>query len=107
MCRSVGISARYVSGYFFTENDALGEEGDSDEVQVRTHAWLEAAVPGVGWVALDPTNRQAVGLRHVKIGHGRDYDDVSPLRGTYAGPAEATLEVSGEMRHLAAAQQQQ
>ena len=51
------------------------------------NVWFEAAVPGVGWLALDPTNRQAVGLRHVKIGHGRDYGDVAPLRGTYAGGA--------------------
>lgn len=107
MCRSVGIPARYVSGYLFTESDATGEDTDLDEVTVQTHAWFEAAVPGVGWLALDPTNRQAVGLRHVKIGHGRDYDDVSPLRGTYSGPPNATLEVSVEMRRLAAAQQQQ
>jgi len=100
MCRSVGIPARYVSGYLFTDDDATGQDVDSDEVQVQTHAWFEAAVPGYGWLALDPTNRQAVGLRHVKIGHGRDYDDVSPLRGTYSGPHTATLEVGVEMRRL-------
>jgi transglutaminase-like putative cysteine protease len=103
LCRSVGIPARYVSGYLFTDDDASGEDVDSDEVSVQTHAWFEVAIPGAGWVALDPTNRQAVGLRHVKIGHGRDYDDVPPLRGTYAGPPNATLEVSVEMRRLAAA----
>ena len=102
MCRSVGIPARYVSGYLFTSRDDTGEDVDGDEVTVQTHAWFEAAVPGVGWLALDPTNRQAVGLRHVKIAHGRDYDDVSPLRGTYSGPKNATLEVSVEMRRLAA-----
>jgi transglutaminase-like putative cysteine protease len=103
MCRSVGIPARYVSGYLFTDKDDTGEDVDGDEVTVQTHAWFEAAIPGVGWLALDPTNRQAVGLRHVKIGHGRDYDDVSPLRGTYSGPRNATLEVSVEMRRLAGA----
>ena len=107
MCRSVGIPARYVSGYLFTDDDAVGEDVESDEVHVQTHAWFEAAVPGVGWLALDPTNRQSVGLRHVKIGHGRDYDDVSPLRGTYSGPPHATLDVSVEMRRLTAVQQQQ
>jgi transglutaminase-like putative cysteine protease len=110
MCRSVGIPARYVSGYLFTNRDDTGDDVDGDEVTVQTHAWFEAAIPGVGWLALDPTNRQAVGLRHVKIAHGRDYDDVSPLRGTYSGPKNATLEVSVEMRRLAAVstfQQQQ
>jgi len=107
MCRSVGIPARYVSGYLFTDDDAGGEDAEGDEVRVQTHAWFEAAVPGVGWLALDPTNRQVVGMRHVKIGHGRDYGDVPPLRGTYSGRPEATLEVSVEMRRLSAAQQQQ
>ena len=81
MCRSVGIPARYVSGYLFTTSDATGEDPDAEAVRVQTHAWFEAAVPGVGWLALDPTNAAEVGLRHVKIGHGRDYDDVPPLRG--------------------------
>lgn len=107
LCRSAGIPARYVSGYLFTEDDSTGGDTEADEVQVQTHAWFEAAIPGFGWLALDPTNRQAVGLRHVKIGHGRDYDDVSPLRGTYSGPRQATLEVAVEMRRLAASQSQQ
>ena len=106
MCRAAGIPARYVSGYLFTDDDATGADVDSDDVQVQTHAWFEAAVPGYGWLALDPTNRQEVGLRHVKIGHGRDYDDVSPLRGTYSGPPTASLEVSVEMRRLASQHQQ-
>jgi transglutaminase-like putative cysteine protease len=94
----------------FTENDSTGEGPESDAVTVQTHAWFEAAIPGFGWLALDPTNRQAVGPRHIKIGHGRDYEDVAPLHGTYSGPPEATLDVSVEIRRLAgvtAAQQQQ
>ncbi|MEA3018639.1 MAG: hypothetical protein QOI47_163 [Actinomycetota bacterium] len=110
MCRAVGVPARYVSGYLFTADDATGEEGADDVVSVQTHAWFEAAIPGLGWIALDPTNAQEVGLRHVKIGHGRDYDDVSPLRGVYSGPQAATLGVAVEMRRLsdlASAQRQQ
>lgn len=86
MCRSVGIPARYVSGYLFTADDSLGDMPDDGTVVVQTHAWFEAAIPGTGWMALDPTNGQMVGERHVKIGHGRSYDDVLPMRGTYSGP---------------------
>ena len=103
MCRSVGIPARYVSGYLFAASDETGDDTADDVVEVQTHAWFEAAVPGLGWMALDPTNRQEVGLRHVKIGHGRDYDDVQPLRGVYAGSPEAKLDVSVEMRRLSGA----
>ena len=103
MCRSLGIPARYVSGYLFTSSDATGADPDAEMVRVQTHAWFEAAVPGVGWLALDPTNAQEVGLRHVKIGHGRDYDDVPPLRGVFSGKAECDLEVSVEIRRLAQA----
>jgi transglutaminase-like putative cysteine protease len=100
MCRSVGVPARYVSGYLFTSDDATGADVEGEVARVQTHAWFEAAVPGVGWVALDPTNAQEVGLRHVKIGHGRDYDDVPPLRGVFSGAAEADLEVTVDMRRL-------
>jgi transglutaminase-like putative cysteine protease len=101
MCRSIGIPARYVSGYLFTTNDASGEDPEADVVRVQTHAWFEAAVPGVGWLALDPTNSSEVGLRHVTIGHGRDYDDVPPLRGVVAGAATPSLGVSVDIRRLA------
>jgi transglutaminase-like putative cysteine protease len=107
LCRAAGIPARYASGYLFTADDSTGEDTDDDVVSVQTHAWFEAAIPGVGWLALDPTNRQEVGLRHVKIGHGRDYGDVPPLRGVYTGPPHAELQVGVEMRRLTHAQAQQ
>ncbi|MDP6541056.1 MAG: hypothetical protein QF410_16050, partial [Planctomycetota bacterium] len=62
-------------------------------------------VPGWGWLALDPTNGREVGVRHVKIGHGRDYDDVPPLRGSIAGAAEAEAEASVEIRRMDPTQQ--
>jgi transglutaminase-like putative cysteine protease len=99
MCRASSIPARYVSGYLFTTDDSTGADSeDADVVRVQTHAWFEAAIPGFGWLALDPTNQQEVGLRHVKIGHGRDYDDVPPIRGVYAGPGAPEVEVSVEIR---------
>ncbi len=99
LCRSIGVPARYVSGYLFTSNDATGAMG-GELVRVQTHAWFEAAVPGFGWLPLDPTNRLEVGHQHVKIGHGRDYDDVPPLRGSYSGAGVPRVEAVVEIRRM-------
>ncbi len=101
LCRSVGVPARYVSGYLFAPHGDSAAETNRDEVIVQTHAWVEVALPGLGWWPLDPTNRLSVGARHVKIGHGRDYDDVLPLRGLYHGPFQHELEVEVRMKRLA------
>jgi len=98
LCRSVGIPARYVSGYLFTADDSTGAEADRPVVRVQTHAWVETAIPHSGWRALDPTNGRSVGELHVKVGHGRDYDDVSPFRGVYQGVSAVTLDASVEIR---------
>ncbi len=107
LCRSIGIPARYVSGYLFTEDDATGHDTEADLVNVETHAWMEVAIPGAGWWPLDPTNQSELGERHVKIGHGRDYADVPPLKGVFSGPAEHELEVGVQMRRMTALQQAQ
>lgn len=98
LCRSIGIPARYVSGYFFASSDATGADVDGDEVKVQTHAWFEAAIPGWGWLALDPTNAQQVGQRHITIGHGRDYDDVPPVRGVFSGAGRPSTDALVEIR---------
>jgi transglutaminase-like putative cysteine protease len=107
LARSVGLPARYVSGYLFTADDATGADVEGDVIEVQTHAWVELAIPGAGWLALDPTNRTEVAERHVKIGHGRDYDDVPPLKGVFSGPGEMELTASVEMRRFTAQTQQQ
>ena len=106
LCRSVDIPARYVSGYFFAASEVTGAEVDGDEVVVQTHAWFEAAIPGWGWLALDPTNALQVGQRHIAIGHGRDYDDVPPVRGIYSGGGRPTTDASVEIRRQSAVVQQ-
>jgi transglutaminase-like putative cysteine protease len=85
LLRDHGIAARYVSGYLF----AAPEDGGEDSVEVDTHAWVEALLPGSEpeWVGADPTNRRLAGEEHVKIGHGRFYGDVAPIRGVYKGAA--------------------
>lgn len=101
LCRRLGIPARYVSGYLFAADDATGADTTEAVVEVETHAWFEAAVPGWGWLALDPTNGLEVGPRHIKVGHGRDYDDVAPLRGVHSGGAASTVEAGVEIRRSA------
>jgi transglutaminase-like putative cysteine protease len=88
LCRALAIPARYVSGYLYN--------GPVDQLKgaQATHAWVEVFIPGVGWRGLDPTNQQQVDRRYVKIASGRDYADVSPLRGTYRGTAQRKLSVA-------------
>jgi transglutaminase-like putative cysteine protease len=94
LLRRAGIAARYVSGYLW----AAPMDGGDASLEVDTHAWVEALLPcddGRGepvWVGLDPTNRGLAGETHVKIGHGRHYPDVPPIKGVYRGIAEAALD---------------
>ena len=97
MLRCIDIPARYVSGYLFALDETRPDQGLDDDavstaISVQTHAWIEAAVPGYGWHALDPTNGGLVGERHVVIGHGRDYNDVPPVRGVFNGNADAKVD---------------
>jgi transglutaminase-like putative cysteine protease len=97
LLRRHGIAGRYVSGYLFAP--ANGDE-QADSAEVDTHAWVEALMPADGepvWVAADPTNRSLVGERHVKIGHGRHYADVPPVKGVFRGGAGAELSASVKM----------
>jgi transglutaminase-like putative cysteine protease len=90
--RSVGIPARYVSGYLHPKPDAaIGET-----VAGESHAWVEWFCGGQ-WRGFDPTNLIDIGDRHVLVGRGRDYNDVPPLRGVYAGPFGSTLFVKVEI----------
>ncbi|MCL2092348.1 MAG: transglutaminase family protein [Micrococcales bacterium] len=88
--RAVGIPARYVSGYLHPAHDG-GPDDVGRTVSGQSHAWVEWWVGG--WSAHDPTNSVPVGTHHVRLGRGRCYDDVAPLRGIYAGGAAADLEV--------------
>jgi transglutaminase-like putative cysteine protease len=101
LLRYHGIAARYVSGYLFVSGSGRSQES----VEVDTHAWLEALlpVPDGGepvWVGADPTNRVLAGENHVKIGHGRHYPDVPPIKGVYRGVANAALDASVTMTRL-------
>lgn len=81
--RNKNIPARYVSGYLYVgEDSAL--VGDA-----ASHAWVEFMVPGIGWVGLDPTNNVEALENHIRVGAGRDYNDVSPVQGVYRGGSQS------------------
>ena len=98
LLRRHGLAARYVSGYLFAPPP---DDASADSAEVDTHAWIEALIPAGGaepvWIAADPTNRELAGERHVKIGHGRHYSDVPPIKGVYRGGASAKLDTSVRM----------
>jgi transglutaminase-like putative cysteine protease len=86
-CRSVGLHARYVSGY-------LNSPGVTDRGDAASHAWVDVFVPGTGWMSLDPTHDCRQDSNYVRLGVGRDYADVPPTRGVYKGNAKERMEVS-------------
>lgn len=94
LCRSIGIPARYVSGYF------LNTTRRPREIEA-SHAWIEAWVPGYGWAAFDPTNDRAADERYVKVAVGRDYADIRPVSGSYRGAPARSLKVHVSVREVA------
>lgn len=92
LLRQLGIPARYVSGYVCPHDHQLRGEG-------ATHAWVEAYVPSIGWIGVDPTNNCLASELHVKLAVGRNFADCSPVRGTYKGTREHTLEVGVSVVH--------
>ena len=87
LCRALKIPARYVSGYLYN--------GPADQLKgaQASHAWVEVYLPGHGWCGLDPTNNRLADGHYIKVAVGRDYADVSPLKGTYRGTAKRQLSV--------------
>ncbi|MGD0989935.1 MAG: transglutaminase family protein [Candidatus Sulfotelmatobacter sp.] len=86
--RSANIPCRYVSGYVYHSSENAGPLADA-----ATHAWMEALLPGIGWVGFDPTINRPVGEGHIRTAIGRDYADVPPTMGAMMGKAETKLQV--------------
>jgi len=89
--RSLGLAARYVSGYLRTEPPPGQPRLRGADA---SHAWVSAWCGAAGWVDVDPTNALLVGADHIVIAHGRDFDDVSPVRGVLFGGGAHDLTVS-------------
>lgn len=92
--RTWGVPSRYVSGYVDT-----GRGQDSD-ARTASHAWVECRLPEIGWVGFDPTNHCMADQRHIRVGTGRDYQDVAPTRGVLQGGGETELAVEVRVRVL-------
>jgi transglutaminase-like putative cysteine protease len=95
MLRGMGIPSRYVSGYHHPDSDAAV----GDTVDGQSHAWIQAWTGS--WWDLDPTNDSEITEQYVSVGVGRDYSDVSPLKGIYSGQGATDLDVVVEITRLA------
>ena len=97
--RSLGLPARYVSGYLCNERRVHGSAGDgaNDAGMVgadASHAWLAVWGGPTGWLDVDPTNDCQAGLLHITVAWGRDYADVSPIKGVCVGGGRHGMEVA-------------
>ena len=92
LVRPLRIPCRYVSGYMFHRDEA--EEKKDRSLEGASHAWIEAFIPNLGWIAFDPTNNLIGADRHIRVALGRDYADVPPTRGVHKGEAQSALSVS-------------
>lgn len=88
--RSLGLAARYVSGYLRTHRPS----GDAFVGADASHAWLSVFCPGFGWVDFDPTNDVMPGFEHITVAYGRDFADVSPVSGMIVGGGDHRVDVA-------------
>lgn len=95
--RSIGLAGRYVSGYIET----MPAEGEIKlEGADATHAWFSVFLPGFGWIDFDPTNNVLPSEQHVTLAVGRDFSDVTPLKGVVFGGGNSLLDVAVDMIRL-------
>jgi transglutaminase-like putative cysteine protease len=95
--RSVGLPARYVSGYLRTRPP----EGQERLVGAdASHAWFSVFCPGTGWVDVDPTNNVQPGEEHITVAYGRDFGDVSPVAGIITGGGEHEVQVFVDVEEI-------
>jgi len=98
--RSAGLAARYVSGYLRTHTPEQPDTASHLLGADASHAWVAVFAPPFGWVEFDPTNNLRVRQEHVALAWGRDFGDVSPLRGVILGGGSHTLAVRVQVRPL-------
>jgi len=101
--RSMGLAARYMSGYIET----IPPEGEEKLFGAdASHAWFSLYIPGAGWAEFDPTNNQIPSAQHIVLGYGRDYHDIAPLTGVVRSSGESHLDVMVDVRRRGETTQQ-
>jgi transglutaminase-like putative cysteine protease len=99
--RSLGIPARYVSGYIASSRQTADGTATGPLVGAdASHAWLSCWGGDRGWVDVDPTNDCLVGEQHVTVAWGRDYADVCPIKGVYVGGGQHQMDVAVDVRRV-------
>jgi transglutaminase-like putative cysteine protease len=96
-CRSIGVPARYVSGYLMTRPPP-------GQIKLKgadaSHAWFSVWSPGTGWIDFDPTNGVVPAGEHITVAYGRDYEDISPISGVLLGGGEQTMTVAVDVEAI-------
>lgn len=82
--RTLGLPARYVSGYICPNKNGMRGEG-------ATHAWVDVYIPNLGWIGIDPTNNCYANINHIQLAVGRNFTDCTPIKGVFKGPARQDL----------------
>ena len=100
--RSLGLAARFVTGYLY--DPALDGAGPGLSGAGSTHAWVQVYLPGAGWVELDPTNGLVGGPNLIRVGVARDPRQATPLEGSYRGAATDFIEMQVEVKVTAGEQ---
>ncbi len=98
--RTAGLPCRYVCGYIEAAPPTRGDRGEILVGAVATHAWVEVLVPGMFWVAYDPTNNKLCGEQHITCSYGVDAREAAPFRGTLKGTGGQTLKVDVRVKRL-------
>jgi len=97
--RSLGLAARYVSGYVRTQSPAGRQRLVGSDA---SHAWFSVFCPSVGWIEFDPTNNLLPGEDHITVAYGRDFSDVSPVSGILVGGGSHDVKVGVDVQELEA-----